>query len=170
MTSTGRHHLHYIFHAVFQLIPQTSTTPSPYVPPGNSAKLRQPTSYVPTVEYTSISTIRASTPLYVQNITQNVLFGLMVHGEGCYLWVYNAGVWDSMNWTCAMQGKTKPSLGNEKRSVLEVCDEDAYARTVISRLKPAINMRDFPLPIDTTFIPCNLFAAPLLFNQGCNLA
>ena len=44
-------------------------------------------------EYTPISTIRASTPLYVQNLTLNVLFGLMVYGEGCYLWVYNARVW-----------------------------------------------------------------------------
>ena len=48
---------------------------------------------VPTVEYTPISTIRASTTLYVQNITQNVLFGLTVYGEGCYLWVYNAELW-----------------------------------------------------------------------------
>ena len=47
----------------------------------------------PTVEYTPISTIRASTPLYVQNLTHNALFGLMVDGKGFYLWVYNAGVW-----------------------------------------------------------------------------
>ena len=44
----------------------------------------------------------------------------MVHGEVCYLRVYNAGVWDSMNWTCAMQGKTKPSLGNERRLELRL--------------------------------------------------
>lgn len=26
-------------------------------------------------------------------------------------------------WTYVLQGKTKPSLGNERRFVLEVCDE-----------------------------------------------
>ena len=47
----------------------------------------------PTVEYTPIATIRASTPLYIQNLTQNVLFGLMVYGEIRFLRVYNAGLW-----------------------------------------------------------------------------
>ena len=56
------------------------------------------------------------------NLTLNVCFGVMVHGEVCDLQVYNAGVWVSVNWTCVMQGKTKPSLGNERRFVLEVCD------------------------------------------------
>ena len=60
---------------------------------------------VPPVEYTSISTIRASTPFYVQNLTPNVLFGLMVHGEVRVLQVYNAGLWVSVNWTYVMLGK-----------------------------------------------------------------
>ena len=45
-----------------------------------------------------------------------------MHGEGCDLWVYNAVVWDGMNWTYVLQGKTKPSLGNERRLVMEVYD------------------------------------------------
>ena len=33
----------------------------------------------------------------------------MVYGEVRAVKVYNAGLWDSMYWTCILHGKTKPS-------------------------------------------------------------
>ena len=59
----------------------------------------------PTVEYTLISTIRASGSGVGSNLTPNVLFGLMVYGGARSLQVYNAGLWVSVNWTCVLQGK-----------------------------------------------------------------
>ena len=71
-------------------LPQTSTTSFATPFAENPAQLRQLTPNAPTIEYTPISTIRASTPLYIQSLTQNVLFGLMVYGEVRDLQVYNA--------------------------------------------------------------------------------
>ena len=113
---------------------------------------------VPTVEHTSISTVRASTPLYVQNTTQNVLFGLMVYGEGCHLWVYNTGLWDSGNWTCVLQDKTNPSLGNERRFMMEVCDgKSTTSGCSLTNVSPPKHKSNFNSGNQN--YPCNKFHA-----------
>ena len=72
------------FSSALQSLPQTPTYLCCAFPP-TFCIMSSTFHDAPTVEYTPISTIRASTPLYVQNITQNLVFGRRVYGEGCYL-------------------------------------------------------------------------------------
>ena len=133
-------HLSRRFPPVPHPLPQTSTTPLPHFTPklrGISAT-QAPTPQPSSTPRSPPSARHVLVQCY--SLTHNVVFGRRVHGQAHDLQVYNARLWDSMNWSCVMQGKTKPSLEIERRFVKEICDGRFNATDILVPFQKHLNL------------------------------